>query len=123
MSFLTISALFLLYIHFGKSLWFTWIPCNEASACRVSIIKQTNRHLSGKQERPSISIWGGGGGGEEGEGRGRGGGGEANGACAHYVMVSKFQWKPFWFATQRDPQNDWTATQNRVNYDVFAQAP
>ena len=46
-----------------------------------------------------------------------------NGACAHYVMVSKFQWKPFWLATQRDLQNDWTATQNRVNYDVFAQAP
>ena len=46
-----------------------------------------------------------------------------NGACAHYVMVSKFQWMPFWLATQRDPQNDWTATQNRVNYDVFAQAP
>ena len=46
-----------------------------------------------------------------------------NGACAHYVMVSKYQWKPFWLATQRDPQNDWTATQNRVNYDVFAQAP
>ena len=44
-------------------------------------------------------------------------------ACAHYVMVSKIQWKPFWLATQRDPQNDWTATQNRVNYDVFAQAP
>ena len=38
-------------------------------------------------------------------------------------MVSKFQWKPFWLATQRDPQNDWTATQNRVNYDVFTQAP
>ena len=38
-------------------------------------------------------------------------------------MVSRFQWKPFWLATQRDPQNDWTATQNRVNYDVFAQAP
>ena len=38
-------------------------------------------------------------------------------------MVSKFQWKPFWLATQRDPQNDWTATQNRANYDVFAQAP
>ena len=38
-------------------------------------------------------------------------------------MVSKFQWKPFWLATQRDPQNDWTATQNHVNYDVFAQAP
>ena len=36
-------------------------------------------------------------------------------------MVSKFQWKPFWLATQRDPQNDWTATENRVNYDVFAQ--
>ena len=47
----------------------------------------------------------------------------SNGACAHYVMVSKFQWKPFWLATQRDPQNDWTATQKRVNYDVFAQAP
>ena len=46
-----------------------------------------------------------------------------DGGCAHYVMVSKFQWKPFWLATQRDPQNDWTATQNRVNYDVFAQAP
>ena len=38
-------------------------------------------------------------------------------------MVSKFQWTPFWLATQRDPQNDWAATQNRVNYDVFAQAP
>ena len=48
-----------------------------------------------------------------------------NGACVHYVMVlvSKFQWKPFWLATQRDPQNDWTATQNRVNHDMFAQAP
>ena len=46
-----------------------------------------------------------------------------NGACAHYVMVSKFQWKPFWLASQRDPQNDWTATQNRVNYDVIAHAP
>ena len=45
------------------------------------------------------------------------------GSCAHYVMVSKFQWKPFWLATQRDPQNDWTATQNGVTYDVFAQAP
>ena len=38
-------------------------------------------------------------------------------------MVSKLQWKPFWLATQRDPQNDWTATQDGVNYDVFAQAP
>ena len=44
-----------------------------------------------------------------------------DGACAHYVMVSTLQWKPFWLATQRDPQNDWTAT-HRVNYDVFAQA-
>ena len=26
-------------------------------------------------------------------------------------------------ATQQDPQIDWTATQKRVNYDVFAQAP
>ena len=48
---------------------------------------------------------------------------KTDGACAHCVMVSKFQWKPFWLATQRDPQNDWTAIQNRVNYDVFAQAP
>ena len=46
-----------------------------------------------------------------------------NGACAHYVMVSKCQWKPFWLATLWDPQNDWTATQKRVNYDVFAQVP
>ena len=29
--------------------------------------------------------------------------GLSNGACAHYVMESKFQWKPFWLATQRDP--------------------
>ena len=34
------------------------------------------------------------------------------GACAHYVIVSKIQWKPFWLATQ-----------NRMNYDLFAQAP
>ena len=46
-----------------------------------------------------------------------------NGACAHYVMVSKFQWKPFWLATQRDAQNDCTASQNRVNFDVLAWAP
>ena len=43
-NFLAISALFLLYIHFGKSLWFTWIPCNEASACRVSTVKQRQQH-------------------------------------------------------------------------------
>ena len=52
MSFLAISALFLLYIHIGKSLWFTWIPCNEASACRVSIIKQTN-----KQNHPNADFF------------------------------------------------------------------
>ena len=48
-----------------------------------------------------------------------------NGACAHYVMVSNFQWKPFWLATQQDPQNDWPGWQDRVNYDksLFAQAP
>ena len=42
----------------------------------------------------------------------------------HYVMVSKIQWKPFWLATQLYPQNDWTGwhAQNRVNYDVYAQA-
>ena len=27
---------------------------------------------------------------------------------AHYIMVSKIQWKPFWLATQIYPQNDWT---------------
>ena len=46
-----------------------------------------------------------------------------NGACAHYVMVSKFQWKPFWLVTQLYQQNDWSRWQNRVNYDIFAQAP
>ena len=50
---------------------------------------------------------------------------QKSGACAHYVMVSKFQWQPFWLATQLDPQNDWTEWQNRVNYDVClrTQAP
>ena len=46
-----------------------------------------------------------------------------NGACAHYLMVSKFQWKPFWLTTQLDLQNDWTGWQNRLNYDVIAQDP
>ena len=34
-----------------------------------------------------------------------------NGTCAHYVMVSKFQWKPFWLATQLHPQitGQWVA--------------
>ena len=33
-----------------------------------------------------------------------------NRGCAHYVMVSKIQWKPFRLATQLYPQNDWTGT-------------
>ena len=57
MSFLAISALFLLYIHFGKSLWFTWIPCNEASACRVSIIKQTNKHTHTHTPTSGAHAW------------------------------------------------------------------
>ena len=43
------------------------------------------------------------------------------GGRAHYFMVSKIQWKPFWLATQLYPQNDWTGWQNGVNDD--AQAP
>ena len=46
-----------------------------------------------------------------------------NGACTHYVMVSKFQWKPCWLATQLYPQNDWTRWQSRVNYDIHEEAP
>ena len=50
-----------------------------------------------------------------------------NGACAHYVMVSRIQWKPFWLATQLYPPNDRTGWQKliSVNYDapVFAKAP
>ena len=52
-----------------------------------------------------LEQWGGGGGG------------------ARYVMVSKFQWKPFLLATQLFPQNDWTGWQNGVNDDVCTQAP
>ena len=45
---------------------------------------------------------------------------QENGACTHYVMVSKInQWKPFWLATQLKPQNDWTGWQFRMSYDVF----
>ena len=47
----------------------------------------------------------------------------SHGACAHYVMVSKTQWKPFWLATNLYPLNDWAGWHFRVNYDVFAQAP
>ena len=46
MSLLATSALFLIHIHFGKSLWFTWIRCNEASACRVSIIEKNNNNVN-----------------------------------------------------------------------------
>ena len=44
------------------------------------------------------------------------------GLCAlcHGIQILM---EAIWLATQRDPQNDWTATQNRVNYDVMAQAP
>ena len=42
---------------------------------------------------------------------------------AHYVMVSKIQWKPFWLATQPYLQNDWTGWQNGVNDDVCVHAP
>ena len=31
----------------------------------------------------------------------------SNGGRAHYVMVSKVQWKPFWLATQLSLQDDW----------------
>ena len=44
----------------------------------------------------------------------------ANGACAHYVMLSKLLG---WLATQLDPQNDWTGWHIRVHYDVCAQGP
>ena len=40
----------------------------------------------------------------------------------HYVMVSRSQRKPFWLATQLDPQNDWTEWQKGVNDDVCALA-
>ena len=42
----------------------------------------------------------------------------ANGVRAHYVMVSKIPWKPFWLAIQLYLQNDWTGWQNGVNDDV-----
>ena len=45
-----------------------------------------------------------------------------NGACPHYVMASKFQWKPFWLATQLYSQKSQKSKVRRfrVNYDVFA---
>ena len=48
----------------------------------------------------------------------RGGGGHA-----HYVMVSKIQWRPFGAATQLYPQNDWAERQKGVSFDVFARGP
>ena len=48
---------------------------------------------------------------------------QSNGGSAHYAMVSKIQWKPFWLATQLYPENDRTGSQNGVNDDVCAQAP
>ena len=50
------TSVYLLYIHFGKSLWFTWIPCNEASACRVSIIKQ-NKQTNHKADMTQVSSF------------------------------------------------------------------
>ena len=46
-----------------------------------------------------------------------------NGARAHFVMVPKLKWKPFWLAAQLYPQNNSTWWQNRVNYDVLVRAP
>ena len=46
----------------------------------------------------------------------------SNGDRAHYVMVSKLHWKPFWHATQLYPQNDWTRWQNGVN-ETHAHGP
>ena len=48
---------------------------------------------------------------------------ETNGACAHYVMVSKFQWKPFCLPASEIHRMTGPPSQNRVNYDVLAQAP
>ena len=39
-----------------------------------------------------------------------------NGGCAHYVIVSKVQWKPFWLATQLYPQNDWLGVPYTMTY-------
>ena len=45
------------------------------------------------------------------------------GSRAHYITVSKVQWKPFWLATQLYPQNDWTGWQFPVYSDIRVQAP
>ena len=42
---------------------------------------------------------------------------------AHYVMVSRIQWQPFWIATQLCPQNDWTGWQFCAHYDTCVQPP
>ena len=47
------------------------------------------------------------------------------GLCAHYVMVSKFQWKSFWLATQPGLQNElggkivWTMTYSHRPHCLF----
>ena len=48
----------------------------------------------------------------------------ASAVCAVFLLISihYVSHKLDIPSTQRDPQNDWTASQNRVNYDVFAQA-
>ena len=38
------------------------------------------------------------------------------GGLHHGIQISM---EDIWLATQRGPQNDGTATQNRVNYDIF----
>ena len=43
--------------------------------------------------------------------------------CAHYVVVSKIQWKPFCPATQIYAQNAWPGWQCRVKNNELAQAP
>ena len=44
-----------------------------------------------------------------------------NGACAHYVMVSRIQWKLFWFATQQSEHvsTKWLDCMARAKKDFF----
>ena len=42
--------------------------------------------------------------------------------CAHYIIETKVQWKPFWLATQQYPQNDWLG--GKFPYTMtYAQGP
>ena len=57
MSFL--FALILLCIHFVESLWFPWISCNAASACKVSIKQQQQQQQGQKwlwKVRPQVLL-------------------------------------------------------------------